>query len=116
MDIRQLADSTAPTVTAAEAASVLGISPQALRIAARDNPSLLGGCCACIGSRVLVSRLGLLAWLGYSPHPPIPKTPKQPTAKQVTRSAYIITHFYRYVKKNGVIVQEALRAEARILA
>ena len=69
MDIRQLADSTAPTVTAAEAASVLGISPQALRIAARDNPSLLGGCCACIGSRVLVSRLGLLAWLGYSPHP-----------------------------------------------
>lgn len=57
-DVRQLDKAT---LTPAEAASVLGVSPQLLRIQARQQPERLGFPVTVIGRRVLIPREPFLA-------------------------------------------------------
>ena len=57
-EVRQLDKAT---LTPAEAASVLGVSPQLLRIQARQQPERLGFPVTVIGRRVLIPREPFLA-------------------------------------------------------
>lgn len=57
-DVRQLDKAT---LTPAEAAAVLGVSPQLLRIQARQQPERLGFPVTVIGRRVLIPRLAFIA-------------------------------------------------------
>lgn len=51
------------TVTPAEAASVLGCSPQGLRMTAREDPLALGFPVTVIGTRVFIPRLPFVEYL-----------------------------------------------------
>lgn len=59
-DIEQM---EALTLTPAQAAAVLNIDPQSLRLQARHRPELLGFPVICIGSRVKIPREPFLRFL-----------------------------------------------------
>ena len=65
MTIEEIVASDKAFLTAAEAASVLGCNAQAIRIAARTKPELLGFPVIQIGSRTKISRIPFLKLLGY---------------------------------------------------
>lgn len=64
-DVRQLDKAT---LTPAEAAAVLGVSPQLLRIQARQQPEKLGFPVTVIGRRVLIPRLAFLRVMEDAQH------------------------------------------------
>lgn len=63
MTLDEIRNSTKEVLTPAEVAEVLGCDPQYVRVAARQQPDLLGFNVAVIGSRVKIPRRAFLNWL-----------------------------------------------------
>lgn len=65
MTIEEVKRSEAVYLTPAEAAPILGCDPQALRLAARDDPQRLPFPVIRLGSRTKIPRVPFLRALGY---------------------------------------------------
>ena len=63
MTIQELKAMDTPTITPAQAASVLGMNPLNLRWQARDNPSALGFPVIVVKSRTYIPRLPFIQYL-----------------------------------------------------
>lgn len=63
MTLEEMRASDKVTVTPAEAASVLGCSPQGLRMTAREDPLSLGFPVTVIGTRVFIPRAPFVTFL-----------------------------------------------------
>lgn len=64
MTLDDIRNSRKEFLTPAEAAPVLGVAPQSIRVAARLNPALLGFPVMVVGSRTKIPRVPLLRFLG----------------------------------------------------
>lgn len=64
MTLAELRRSDAVTITATDIAEILGMTPHAIRMAARDCPERLGFPVIVYGSRVRIPRVPLLRFLG----------------------------------------------------
>lgn len=62
--IKDLQASSAPVLTPAQVADVLGCDPHWIRVASRDNPALLQFPVQRIGNRVKIPRIPFLRFLG----------------------------------------------------
>ena len=58
--LQSIRDSDTPTILPDEAAKALGVAPQSLRVAAREDPDALGFPVIHIGSRTLIPRAAFL--------------------------------------------------------
>lgn len=63
MTLKEMRSLDKVTVTPVEAASVLGCSPQGLRMMAREDPLALGFPVIVIGTRVLIPRAPFVEYL-----------------------------------------------------
>lgn len=56
------------TISACEAAAVIGCNPQLLRIQARQDPQALGFPVICLPKRVKIPKAGFIAWFRGNAH------------------------------------------------
>lgn len=61
--LERMRASTAPTITPAEAAKVMGCHPHTIRVMARENPENLGFPVSVIGSRTIIPRLPFIRYI-----------------------------------------------------
>ena len=60
--INRISGMTCPFITPAQAVPVIGCSPQAIRIMAREKPAALGFPVVVIGTRTRIPRVPFLRW------------------------------------------------------
>lgn len=65
MTIREMQAADKPYLTPAEVAGVMECDPQAIRLAARDNPAQLGFPVIRVGKRTKIPRIPFLRYMGY---------------------------------------------------
>lgn len=66
MTVSEIQASNKPYLTPVEVAEVLECDPQAIRLAARDNPGQLGFPVVRVGKRTKIPRIPFLRFLGYA--------------------------------------------------
>ena len=66
MTVSEIQSANKPYLTPVEVAEVLECDPQAIRLAARDNPGQLGFPVVRVGKRTKIPRIPFLRFLGYA--------------------------------------------------
>ena len=66
MTVSEIQAANKPYLTPVEVAEVLVCDPQAIRLAARDNPGQLGFPVVRVGKRTKIPRIPFLRFLGYA--------------------------------------------------
>ena len=66
MTVSEIQAANKPYLTPVEVAEVLECDPQAIRLAARDNPGQLGFPVVRVGKRTKIPRIPFLRFLGYA--------------------------------------------------
>lgn len=66
MTVSEIRAANKPYLTPVEVAEVLECDPQAIRLAARDNPGQLGFPVVRVGKRTKIPRIPFLRFLGYA--------------------------------------------------
>lgn len=66
MTVSEIQAANKPYLTPVEVSEVLECDPQAIRLAARDNPGQLGFPVVRVGKRTKIPRIPFLRFLGYA--------------------------------------------------
>lgn len=66
MTVSEIQAANKPYLTPVDVAEVLECDPQAIRLAARDNPGQLGFPVVRVGKRTKIPRIPFLRFLGYA--------------------------------------------------